>query len=125
MKKILVIDYDQGALASLQGILVKEGYEVVTAGDGQAGWDKFNRESPDLVLKGVFARNGELPCDPSGGTLCTNPIGATGLIRTAEAALQVTGRAGDHQIPGAKLALCHAMGGVDQFNGVMILGAEP
>jgi TonB family protein len=50
MKKILVIDYDQGALASLQGILVKEGYQVVTAGDGQAGWEKFNRESPDLVL---------------------------------------------------------------------------
>lgn len=50
MKKILVIDYDQGALASLQGILIKEGYQVVTAGDGQAGWDKFNKESPDLVL---------------------------------------------------------------------------
>lgn len=50
MKKILVIDYDQGALASLQGILIKEGYQVVTAGDGQAGWEKFNRESPDLVL---------------------------------------------------------------------------
>jgi TonB family protein len=50
MKKILVIDYDQSALASLQGILVKEGYQVVTAGDGQAGWEKFNRESPDLVL---------------------------------------------------------------------------
>ena len=50
MKKILLIDYDQSALASLQGILIKEGYQVVTAGDGQAGWDKFNRESPDLVL---------------------------------------------------------------------------
>ncbi len=50
MKKILLIDYDQGALASLQGILIKEGYQVVTAGDGQAGWEKFNRESPDLVL---------------------------------------------------------------------------
>jgi TonB family protein len=50
MKKILLIDYDQSALASLQGILIKEGYQVVTAGDGQAGWDKYNRESPDLVL---------------------------------------------------------------------------
>ena len=38
-------------------------------------------ESPDLVLKGVFDRDGELPVDPSGGVLCTNPIGATGLIR--------------------------------------------
>ena len=30
-------------------------------------------ESPDLVLKGTFNRTGELPCDPSGGVLCTNP----------------------------------------------------
>jgi TonB family protein len=50
MKKILIIDYDQSATASLKAILVKEGYQVVTAGDGQAGWEKFNRESPDLVL---------------------------------------------------------------------------
>jgi len=78
----------------------------------------------DLTLKGVFAREGELPCDPSGGTLCTNPIGATGLVRVAEAALQVTGQAGAHQIAGAKLALSHAMGGVDQYNGIMILGSE-
>jgi acetyl-CoA C-acetyltransferase len=80
--------------------------------------------SPDLVLKGTFARKGTLPCDPSGGTLCTNPIGATGLIRVAEAAMQVTGKAGDHQVPGAKLALAHAMGGVDQFNGIVILGSK-
>ncbi len=81
-------------------------------------------QAPDLVLNGTFTRKGELPCDPSGGTLCTNPIGATGLIRTAEAALQVMGKAGAHQIPGAKLALSHAMGGVCQFNGIMILGSK-
>lgn len=81
-------------------------------------------QAADYTLKGTFSRGGELPCDPSGGTLCTNPIGATGLIRTAEAALQVTGQAGAHQIEGAKLALSHAMGGADQFNGVMILGSE-
>jgi acetyl-CoA C-acetyltransferase len=81
-------------------------------------------EAPDLVLKGTFARQGELPCDPSGGVLCTNPIGASGLIRVAEAALQVTGKGGAHQVPGARLALAHAMGGVAQFNGVMILGSE-
>jgi TonB family protein len=50
MKKILIIDYDQSSLASLQGILTKEGYQVVTAPDGQVGWDKYNKESPDLVL---------------------------------------------------------------------------
>ncbi|MBW2596316.1 MAG: thiolase domain-containing protein [Deltaproteobacteria bacterium] len=81
-------------------------------------------EACDLTLKGVFSREGELPCDPSGGVLCTNPIGATGLNRVAEAALQVTGQADSRQIPGAKQALAHAMGGVVQFNGVMILGSE-
>ena len=81
-------------------------------------------EAPDYVLKNTFKKNGQLPCCPSGGTLCTNPIGATGLIRLAEAALQVTGKAGARQIDGAKLALSHAMGGVDQFNAVTIVGSK-
>ncbi|MBP8985649.1 MAG: thiolase family protein [Syntrophobacterales bacterium] len=81
-------------------------------------------EAPDYVLKGTFAKGGKLPCGPSGGTLCTNPIGATGLIRLAEAALQVTGKAGERQVEGAKVALSHAMGGVDQFNAVTIVGSE-
>ena len=78
----------------------------------------------DYTLKGAFSREGDLPCDPSGGVLCTNPIGATGLIRVAEAAMQVSGKAGAHQIEGARTALAHAMGGVSQFNGVMILSSE-
>ena len=81
-------------------------------------------EACKLVEDGVTLRGGELPCDPSGGTLCTNPIGATGLIRVGEAALQVTGRAGARQVPGAKTAFAHAMGGSDQFNGLMIVSSE-
>ena len=54
----------------------------------------------------------------------TGPIGATGLIRVAEAAMQLTDKAGEHQIEGAKLALAHGFGGIAQFNGVMILGSE-
>lgn len=81
-------------------------------------------EACKLVEDGVVLRGGELPCTPSGGVLCSNPIGATGLIRVGEAALQVTGRAGKRQVPGAKTALAHAMGGMDQLNGIMILGSE-
>ncbi|PSR23215.1 MAG: acetyl-CoA acetyltransferase [Sulfobacillus acidophilus] len=81
-------------------------------------------EACDLALQGTFSRGGDLPCDPSGGVLCTNPIGATGLIRVAEAAMQVTGKAGAHQVDGAQLALAHAMGGVSQFNGIMIVGSQ-
>jgi len=75
----------------------------------------------ELVEAGVPERGGELPITPSGGVLCTNPIGATGLIRVGEAALQVMGRAGPLQIPGVNTALAHALGGTAQFNGVMIL----
>jgi acetyl-CoA C-acetyltransferase len=78
----------------------------------------------ELVEEGVVMPGGELPCDPSGGVLCTNPIGATGLQRVAEVALQIQGKAGAHQIEGARTGLAHAMGGMDQFNGVMILGSE-
>ena len=81
-------------------------------------------EAPDYVINGVFSPGGELPCDPSGGVLCTNCIGATGLIRLAEAARQVTGKAGSMQVEGAKLALSHAMGGIEQFNAVTIVGSE-
>ena len=83
-------------------------------------------EACSLVERGVVLKDGALPCDLSGGVLATNPIGATGLIRVAESALQIMGKAGAHQAPKEiNLALAHAMGGIDQFNGVMILGREP
>ena len=74
-----------------------------------------------FIEDGVFDPDGELPCDLSGGVLCSNPIGATALIRVGEAALQVMGKAGERQVPGAKTALSHGWGGAVQFNGVMIL----
>ncbi len=78
----------------------------------------------DMTLKGVFELGGKLPICPSGGVLCSNPIGATALIRVAEAAMQVSGRAGELQVDGAKTALAAGLGGTNQFNGIMILGAE-
>jgi acetyl-CoA C-acetyltransferase len=63
--------------------------------------------------------------NPSGGVLSTNPIGASGLLRMAEAALQVMGEAGEHQVPEARLALGHAYGGGSQFFAMMIFGKEP
>jgi TonB family protein len=50
MKKILVIDYDQASLQALHKTLTQEGFEIVLASDGQAGWEKFQSEDPDLVL---------------------------------------------------------------------------
>ena len=64
-----------------------------------------------------------LPINPSGGVLCTNPIGATGLVRVAEASMQVRGTAGDRQVNDVRTALTTGFGG-SFWNEVMILGAE-
>ena len=67
---------------------------------------------------------GELPVNCSGGVLSSNPIGASGMIRFAEAALQVRGMAGDHQVDGAKKSFGHAYGGGAQYFAMWIVGAE-
>jgi len=77
-----------------------------------------------MVDSGATAMDGDLPVNASGGVLCSNPIGASGLLRFAEAALQVRGMAGEHQIDGAKLALGHAYGGGSQFFATWIVGSE-
>ena len=51
-----------------------------------------------LTESGATALDGDIPWNPSGGVLSSNPIGASGLIRFAEAAQQVRGRAGDYQV---------------------------
>jgi acetyl-CoA C-acetyltransferase len=56
--------------------------------------------------------------------LSSNPIGASGMIRFAEAALQVRDLAGEHQVPGAKKAMGHAYGGGSQFFAMWIVGSE-
>jgi len=64
-----------------------------------------------LIDEGVTSMNGELPVNPSGGVLSTNPIGATAMIRVAEAALQVMGKAGKRQVPNVRTALATGYGG--------------
>src|SRR5207244_8295698 len=67
-----------------------------------------------MTEKGATALDGELPVNMSGGVLSSNPIGASGMLRFAEAALQVRGQAGEHQVDGARTALGHAYGGGSQ-----------
>jgi acetyl-CoA C-acetyltransferase len=78
----------------------------------------------ELVASGATTMGGELPVNPSGGCMGANPIGATALIRLAEAAMQVTGKAGAHQVPDASRALVQAGGGWANLRGVAVVGAE-
>jgi acetyl-CoA C-acetyltransferase len=84
------------------------------AGPGE-GWK--------LVEDGVTAMDGDLPVNMSGGVLSSNPIGASGMLRFGEAAMQVMGTAGEHQIDDARIAVGHAYGGGSQFFSMWVVGA--
>lgn len=77
-----------------------------------------------LVDDGETAIGGQLPINPSGGLMSANPTGATGMIRFAEAAMQVRGQAGEHQVDGARRALGHAQGGAASYIAAWLVGAE-
>lgn len=76
------------------------------------------------VESGVTQLGGDLPVNPSGGVLSSNPVGASGTLRFAEAALQVRGQAGEHQVDGVRVAMGHAYGGLSQYFAMWLLGAE-
>jgi acetyl-CoA C-acetyltransferase len=78
----------------------------------------------DANQEGRFDLDGEVPVNPSGGTLCANPIAVTALARVAEAALQVRGTAGDRQVPGVESAVATGPGGSHQFHSIVTLNAS-
>ncbi len=63
--------------------------------------------------------------NPSGGALCGNPVMSTGLIRLGEVFRQLSGRAGERTVAGARRAIAHAaQGHCLQQNVVWVLGSE-
>jgi acetyl-CoA acetyltransferase len=62
-----------------------------------------------LVEEGATEKDGRLAVNASGGVLSTNLYGASGLLRAAEAALQLGADAGPRQVPGVRRALAHGM----------------
>ena len=77
-----------------------------------------------MTYEGATALDGDMPINCSGGVLSSNPIGASGMLRYAESAMQVRGQAGEHQVDGVRRALGHAYGGGSQYFAMWIVGNE-
>jgi acetyl-CoA C-acetyltransferase len=77
-----------------------------------------------MVESGATALDGDFPVNMSGGVLSSNPIGASGLLRFAEAAMQVRGTAGEHQVDGARVALGQAYGAAAQYFAMWIVASS-
>ncbi|MBO0731785.1 MAG: thiolase domain-containing protein, partial [Acidimicrobiaceae bacterium] len=89
-----------------------ECHDIAPLGEG---WKMT--ETGETEISGAF------PVNPSGGVLSSNPIGASGMLRMAEAAMQVRGQAGEHQVDGARLSLAQAYGGNAQYFAMAIFSA--
>jgi acetyl-CoA C-acetyltransferase len=76
-----------------------------------------------LIERRETEMDGSIPVNPSGGCLSAHAVITAGLIRIAEATLQVRGDAGKRQIPGAKIALAQGINGpCGQSHCVWIVG---
>lgn len=76
------------------------------------------------IESGRFDMGGALPVNPSGGAMPINPSFCAGAIRIAEAAEQIRGVSGQHQIANARTAIAHAASGFAMmYQTVLVLGA--
>lgn len=66
----------------------------------------------ELLSSGATSLGGNICVNPSGGLLSRgHPVGATGAAQAVEIVRQLEGRAGAHQVEGAKVGIAHATGG--------------
>jgi acetyl-CoA acetyltransferase len=69
-------------------------------------------EAEAAIERGDFALRGRVAVSTDGGLIARgHPGGPTGLAQIWETTLQLRGEAGKRQVPGARVGLCHMMGG--------------
>lgn len=80
-------------------------------------------EEYQAIESGSIAFSGNTPINPSGGLIgCGHPVGASGVRMFLDLYKQVTGTAGQYQIPGAQNAVMLNLGGSATTNYVYIIG---
>ncbi len=89
--------------------------------------DHFGLTEPGESWKAIEERvidfDGKLPINPSGGLIgAGHPVGATGVRQMLDCALQVSGQAGDYQVPGAQRFAMLNLGGSATTSCVFIVG---
>jgi acetyl-CoA C-acetyltransferase len=115
------------AKAALDEAWQRAGFKQLTELDGLETHDCFSvteymaidhsgltapGESWKAVEEGRIAKGGDFPINPSGGLIgLGHPVGATGVRMVLDCARQVSGDAGDYQIPGAENMITFNVGG--------------
>jgi acetyl-CoA C-acetyltransferase len=80
-------------------------------------------ESWKAIEEGVINMGGKLPINPSGGLIgAGHPVGATGVRQMLDCFRQVTGTAGDYQVPGASKFAMLNIGGSGTTSCTFVVG---
>ena len=115
--RLASLDVVRAALASVlkrAGLAGIDELDLVEL-EAQSAW-------ADVVLVDAMKASSRVAVNPSGGAWAQNPYFCTGLVHAAETVLQVTGRAGAHQVAGAKRALAHGTSGfAQQTHGFVVM----
>ena len=81
-------------------------------------------QSWQAIENGDLAISGRIPVNPSGGLIgLGHPVGATGVRMVLDAYKQVTGRAGDYQVDGARTVATLNIGGSATTTASFVVGA--
>lgn len=91
--------------------------------------DHFGLTTPGqpfrVIEDGTVLVNGKLPVNPGGGLMgIGHPVGATGVRMLLDAQKQVTGTAGEMQVPGAKRIATLNIGGSATTAVVLVVGRD-
>lgn len=81
-------------------------------------------EGGAFVEHGRLAPGGALPSMTSGGGLSYNHPGALGVLLLVEAVRQLRGEAGDRQVPDARIAVAHGVGGLLSTASTVVLARD-
>ena len=100
----------------------RSAFDVAEVADFTPYQELLACEGLGLCERGEWTLPDGLPVNLSGGSLTCNPVFCTGLVRIAEIANQLRGRAGPHQRDGARRGVAHAASGFAmQYNTVVVL----
>jgi len=82
-------------------------------------------EAGPLTVEGTTSLEGDLPVNPSGGSLgCGHLLDASGLARALEVVRQLRGEAGTHQLPDVEVGLAMGWRGVPTTSAAVVILAR-
>jgi acetyl-CoA C-acetyltransferase len=101
-----------GSLADLDGLETHDCFTVTEYMAIDHSGLTAPGESWKAIEEGRITRDGDFPINPSGGLIgLGHPVGATGVRMLLDCYRQVSGTAGDYQVPGAENMVTFNVGG--------------